>query len=92
MKLGSNGFLSYTRNNLDNNLISQSFPALSANPVDVTGAGDSLLALLSTGIATEQDFMSLSALGCCITSIAVNNMGNLPVSYNELEDYLNEIM
>tara|TARA_Y100000589_G_scaffold331765_1_gene386902 strand:- start:690 stop:2180 length:1491 start_codon:yes stop_codon:yes gene_type:complete len=92
MKLGSNGFLSYMRNNQDKNFISQAFPALSANPVDVTGAGDSLLALLSTGIATDQDFMRVSALGCCISSIAVNNMGNLPISYNEIEDYLNEIM
>ncbi len=92
MKLGSNGFISYMKNDLDKKFTSQAFPALSANPVDVTGAGDSLLALLSTGIATDQDFMAVSALGCCISSIAVNNMGNLPVTYNELRDYLNEIM
>ena len=66
MKLGANGFLSYMKNPLDNNMISQSFPALSANPVDVTGAGDSLLALISAGISTNQEFIAISALACCI--------------------------
>ena len=43
MKLGAEGFIAYDRDE-DRNILSQSFPALTANPLDVTGAGDSLLA------------------------------------------------
>lgn len=92
MKLGANGFLSYMKNPVGNDMISQSFPALSANPVDVTGAGDSLLALISAGISTNQEFITISALACCISSLAVNNLGNLPISYDQLKEYLNELM
>ena len=41
MKLGNNGFIAYDRDE-NNRIISQSFPSLSVNPVDVAGAGDSL--------------------------------------------------
>ena len=47
MKLGPEGFIAYDRAK-NGQLSSQSFPALSVNPLDVAGAGDSLLALFST--------------------------------------------
>ena len=44
MKLGPEGFIAYDRTS-NSQLSSQAFPALSVNPLDVAGAGDSLLAL-----------------------------------------------
>ncbi len=90
MKLGANGFIAYDRNE-QGNLISQSFPALSVNPVDVAGAGDSLLALMSTGLAKKQPMMLTAALGCFITSLAVETMGNVPISHTALK-YAVEIL
>ena len=43
-------FIAYDRNP-DGLLSNQAFPALSVNPLDVAGAGDSLLALFATGLA-----------------------------------------
>ena len=54
MKLGAEGFIAYDRDK-DRNILSQSFPALTANPLDVTGAGDSLLALMAIGLASKQN-------------------------------------
>ena len=50
MKLGSNGFIAYECNG--KNIINQPYPALSINPVDVTGAGDSLLAVMAVGLSS----------------------------------------
>ena len=47
--------------------------ALSINPLDVTGAGDSLLAVMATGISSDVELMHMAAVGCCMTTLAGNN-------------------
>lgn len=83
MKLGSEGFIAYDRNEVGQ-VRSQAFPALSVNPLDVAGAGDSLLAIMATGLASGQPMMSCSALACCMTALAVETMGNTPISSDAL--------
>ncbi len=90
MKLGAQGFIAFDPN-LEG-ITSQSFPALSSNPVDVSGAGDSLLAVMATALSTENKFMSAAALGCCMSAIAVENMGNMPIDSKQLKDFLNNIL
>ena len=80
MKLGGEGFIAYDKNSR----ISHVFPALSVNPVDVAGAGDSLLAAMSIALASNQSLVCSSAIACCIASIAVETMGNLPISKEKL--------
>ncbi len=82
MKLGAEGFIAY--DNLNNEIRSQSFPALSVNPVDVTGAGDSLLAVMAVGLSVKQSMMSTCAIACCMASISVETMGNTPISNKKL--------
>ena len=65
MKLGSEGFIAYDRAS-NGQLSSQAFPALSVNPLDVAGAGDSLLALFATGLASGQAMMPTASLACCM--------------------------
>ena len=91
MKLGSEGFIAYDRavNGVN---ISQAFPALSVNPLDVAGAGDSLLALFATGLASGQEMMPTAALACCMSALAVETMGNTPISADGLRSSLQEIM
>lgn len=85
MKLGSEGFIVYGQNG-SSTLNREHFPALTANPVDVMGAGDSLLAVMATGMASGQSIMSTAALASCMASLAVERMGNTPVSEMELRD------
>ena len=89
MKLGSEGFIAYDRAP-NGQLRSQPFPALSVNPLDVAGAGDSLLALFATGLASGQGMMPTAALACCMASLAVETMGNTPISGSVLRNGLNE--
>ena len=84
MKLGSDGFIAYDRS-IKGSISSQSFPALSVNPVDVAGAGDSLLAVMATGLSSKQSIMETAALACCMTSLAVELMGNSPIQADKLK-------
>ena len=68
--------------------IRQAFPALTANPLDVAGAGDSIMAVMATGLASNQSIITISAISCCMASISVSNMGNIPIDYLELADFL----
>ena len=90
MKLGGQGFVAFDPS-LEG-FTSQSFPALSANPVDVSGAGDSLLALMATALSTKIKFMDAAAWGCCMAAIAVENMGNKPISSSELKKLLHKFL
>lgn len=87
MKLGGEGFIAY-QSELDGFINRQHFPALSINPVDVAGAGDSLLAALSVGLTSSASLMQSSAIGACMASLAVQQVGNVPVSSQKLKTYL----
>ena len=87
MKLGAQGFIAYEEIS-PGKYHSQSFPTLSVNPVDVSGAGDSLLSVMSTALSSNNDFMSAAALACCMSALAVENMGNTPIHSNQLKDFL----
>ena len=91
MKLGPEGFIAYDKL-ADGQLTSQAFPALSVNPLDVTGAGDSLLALFATGLASGQAMMPTAALACCMSALAVETMGNTPISATDLRSNLLEVL
>lgn len=84
MKLGSEGFIAYDHGE-NGKISSQAFPALSVNPVDVAGAGDSLLGLMAVGLCAGNSLMECSGLACCMTAIAVERMGNTPITVDELK-------
>ena len=88
VKLGGDGLIAYdTTKNVD--LIDREhFPALCANPVDVAGAGDSLLATLSIGLSRGFSLMESTAMGCCASAIAVQTIGNLPVRLDMLTEFI----
>ena len=91
MKLGPEGFIAYDRD-LDGLVSNQAFPALSVNPLDVAGAGDSLLAVFSTGLASGQAMMPTAALACCMAALAVETMGNTPINAISLQSSLEEML
>ena len=61
-------------------------------PLDVAGAGDSLLALFATGLASGQAMMPTAALACCMAALAVETMGNTPISAAALRSGLQEVL
>ncbi len=85
MKLGSQGFIAYTIDKRGR-IFNQHFPALSSNPVDVAGAGDSLLACMSLSLSSGISMMEASALGCFMCNIAVESVGNRSITYDQLRN------
>ena len=72
--IGSNGFITYEKKGTKFN--SQSFPALSVNPLDVTGAGDTV----TSGGAGLEDVI-LSALSVMVTlNKAVSPSATAPIN------------
>ncbi len=82
MKLGANGFIVYSQESGTSNI--QAFPALSVNPVDVSGAGDTLLSIMAAGLSSGSDIMNVAALACCGSAIAVDTMGNKPITIDSI--------
>jgi len=91
VKLAAEGFIAYDRDSRGR-MLSQPFPALSVNPLDVAGAGDSVLAVMATGLASRQAMMPTAALACCMAALAVETMGNTPISGETLRNSLVEVL
>ena len=91
MKLNSQGFISYEKDK-KNIVLNQHFPALCVNPLDVTGAGDSLLAIMSICLSIDNNIMEASVLGCFMTALAVENLGNKPISKRDIKAKMEEYL
>ena len=91
MTLGSQGFISYLKDS-NNKIVNQYFPALTSNPLDVTGAGDSLLACMALSLSSGLSVMEASAISCFICTLVVESIGNKPVTVEKLFERMNEYL
>ena len=90
LKLGGNGFVSYATD-LKANTVRQHFPALEPNPIDVAGAGDSLLAALAVSCCSGANIMEASAIAACVASQAVGSIGNRPVDIHKIRKMIGKL-
>lgn len=89
--LGGQGILAHARDKDLKSFHSEFFPALESNPVDLAGAGDSLLAGYVLSLSSGLNIMEASALASCLAGISVMRIGNLPITKNEVKAYLNDL-
>ena len=88
--MGAGGFIVFNKE--QNGFIKrQHFPALTINPLDVTGAGDSMLAVIATSLCAGNSMMVSAALGACMASLTVQTLGNLPISRESLKNQLKNL-
>lgn len=73
----------------DKSLTTDRLPALNPTPVDVAGAGDSLLVTTALGLATGASIWEAGALGSIAAAHQVSRTGNVPLQASELA-YLDE--
>ena len=92
MKLGADGFIAYEKNKSSNKMNSQSFPALATNPIDVSGAGDSLLSVMAVGLTCKESMMVSAAVGACRAAIAVDTIGNYPIGKEKLKEKVKQVL
>ena len=87
LKLGPEGFIAYAGDVNGETFQNQHFPALTVNPVDVTGAGDALLAAMAVALTKGLSMMEASALACCVSGVAVQVVGNHPVELEKVKEF-----
>lgn len=90
LKLGGEGFITYMKNS-NGSIFREHFPALVVNPIDVTGAGDSLLAALAVGLCSNANMFEAAAIGNCVASLSVSIIGNKPIMLDKIYDLIRKI-
>lgn len=83
VKLGSDGIIIRTS---DNN--TDKIGALNLYPINVSGAGDSLLVLTSLAFISNATIWESALLGSIAASIQVSREGNIPIGLNEFNTQL----
>ncbi len=84
LKLGPDGVLiDGDENDLNPSLI-QKIPAFNPQPIDVSGAGDSLLAASSMCLAQQSKPLEAAVVGSLVAALQVSREGNRPISAQEL--------
>jgi bifunctional ADP-heptose synthase (sugar kinase/adenylyltransferase) len=65
-------------------------PSLNNAPVDVSGAGDSLLAAASLTLAVEENLSQAALLGSLSAAMQVARRGNIPIRVENLRSFLKQ--
>jgi rfaE bifunctional protein kinase chain/domain len=90
LKMGEDGVLIHINKDETNKLFTDRIPALNNNPVDVAGAGDSLLITSSMSLACGANIWESTLLGSIAASIQVGRVGNTPLQLTELVNEINK--
>lgn len=85
LKLGADGVIVNGRN-AAGLITTSNLPALNQQPVDVAGAGDSMLAAAGMGLAAGASHWIAALLGSATAAMQIARLGNTPVKANELSE------
>ena len=85
LKLGSEGVLLHVE---DKGSLPETdrISALNENPVDVAGAGDSLLITSSMAYAVGANVWEAACIGSICAGVQVGQLGNMPLKKNQILD------
>ena len=90
LKLGSDGILVDGAENSDRSSLAQSVPAFNSQPIDVSGAGDSLLAASAMSLAQKSTLLEAGVLGSISAAIQISREGNRPIKNDELMQIISD--
>ena len=87
LKLAGDGVLIYShQNSLENFLNIDQILALNQNPVNISGAGDALLASSSLALASGADIYESSYIGSMAAALHISHDSNKPLSLIDFRD------
>ena len=84
LKIGEEGVLVHAETSLTNTWLTDRIPALNNNPIDVAGAGDSMMITSAMILATGGNIWEAACIGSIAAAIQVGRIGNVPLQQNEL--------
>lgn len=89
LKIGADGVILEGVDSTVNSVLStERIPALNLRPVDVSGAGDSMLAASALMLSSGGTLSESAFLGSVVAAIQVGRQGNMPVMLEEVEQVL----
>lgn len=84
LKLGADGILINGTDTNGESIRMDALPSFNSNPVDTSGAGDSLLSAAALSLAVDRDFYKAGLIGSLAASIQISRVGNLPIQQEHL--------
>lgn len=91
LKLGSDGILYRDLSPEGYPLPPQVVPSVNQFPIDASGAGDSLLAMISLSLSVGSSFKIATLLGSVAAGIQVSRRGNIPITFDEVTKVISSI-
>jgi rfaE bifunctional protein kinase chain/domain len=88
LKIGEDGLIVHAESNGKNNWVTDRITALNTAPLDVSGAGDSMLISSAMSLAVGSSIWEAAAIGSLSAAIQVSRIGNVPICLNELLEIL----
>jgi len=84
IKVGADGLVIGGINSNGESIVLDALPSLNLNPIDVSGAGDSLLAAASLALFVEDSPSKAALIGTIAAAIQISRIGNIPVNSEQL--------
>ncbi len=88
LKMGGDGVLISGEDEYGKMIATDEISAINKNPVDTSGAGDSMLAGASLALACGASVQEAALLGSLLAAIQVGRIGNIPISQEAVNSYL----
>ena len=88
LKLGSEGMIAQLKKAQKPSPKTEKLEPLNSKPVDVSGAGDSVLISASLAMSAGASLWQASLIGNIAAFIQVGRVGNIPISSLELKEAL----
>jgi sugar/nucleoside kinase (ribokinase family) len=88
LKMGADGVLISAENNDGETLATDEIAAINKNPVDTSGAGDSMLAGSSLALALGATIYEAALIGSVLAGIQVGRLGNVPIAHKTVNSIL----
>ena len=85
LKIGEEGLLVHAETTSSNTWLTDRIPALNNNPLDVAGAGDSMMITSAMILASGGNIWEAAAIGSIAAAIQVGRVGNIPITKNEIK-------
>jgi sugar/nucleoside kinase (ribokinase family) len=88
LKMGADGVLISAVDQLREIMATDEIAAINKNPIDTSGAGDSMLAGASLALASGATIYEAALLGSVLSGIQVGRLGNVPISQKSINSLL----
>jgi rfaE bifunctional protein kinase chain/domain len=88
LKMGGDGVLISARDDNGQMLTTDEIASINKNPVDTSGAGDSMLAGASLALASGATIYEAALLGSVLAGIQVGRLGNVPIAQETVNSVL----